>query len=59
MECFNMSTFDDDIFECYGNFAVLIGDSNPTVTIGTPSSATVKIVDNDGKDMLAMYTVAN
>ncbi len=51
-----MSTFDDDIFECVDNFIVLIDDSNPRVTIGTPSSATVEIINNDGKDA---YDVAN
>ncbi len=34
IECFNMSTFDDEIFECVDNFIVLIRDSNPTVTLG-------------------------
>ncbi len=51
-----MSTFDDTVFECVDNFVVLIGDSNPAVTLGVPSSATVEIVNNDGKDSYNSWT---
>ncbi len=48
--CFNVTITDDDIFECREDFLVLINGSIPMVTVGLPSTATVEIISNDGKD---------
>ncbi len=48
---FNVNITDDDAFECPEDFTVLISNSTPTVTVGSPSSATVEIISNDGKDL--------
>ncbi len=50
-QCFNVTITDDDAFECREDFTVLISSSTPTVTVGSPSSATVEIISNDGKDL--------
>ncbi len=52
-QCFNVNITDDDAFERREDFTVLISNSTPTVTVGSPSSATVEIIANDGKDLSA------
>ncbi len=51
-QCFNVTIIDDfpAVFECREDFTVLISSSTPTVTVGSPSSATVEIISNDGKE---------
>ncbi len=34
---------------------ILINGSTPTVTVSTPSSATVEVISNDGKDLSTNY----
>ncbi len=50
-QCFNVTILNDDVFECQNDFVVLIGGSTPTVTVGSPSSATVEIISDDGKNL--------
>ncbi len=50
-QCFNVTITDDDAFECLEDFTVLISNSTPTVTVGSPSNATVEIISNDSKDL--------
>ena len=59
--CVNIMIIDDNAFEGPHSFTVEVsnveiesGETDPLVTIGTQSSATVNIVDNDGKILPAM-----
>ena len=47
-QCFNVGILDDDIDEPEKTFLVMLLTGDPQVTL-SPDTATITIIDNDGK----------
>ena len=47
--CVNVTILDNDVVEDSETFGISVSSSDPNVTLGTTPSATVVILDNDGK----------
>ena len=46
--CVSIFTADDDNLEADHNFIVSIDSTTPIITVGTPSSITATLIDNEG-----------
>ena len=46
--CVSIFTVDDNDLEADHNFIVSIDSTTPSITVGTPSSVTATLIDNEG-----------
>ena len=57
-QCTMISTTDDEVLEGDHSFTVMLDSATPdVVTVGTPSSATATLLDNDSMFLFVLFTV--